>query len=322
MMANDLPEANPSFAPVLFGLALGDALGWPVEFKKLLEIRQKYGRAGITEPPDPALFTDDTQMTLAVAQALIETGDRDVDTLMAAVGRHFIAWSHHPDTPGRAPGNTCLAGVRNLESGLDWRKAGIAGSKGCGSAMRAAPIGYFYQHDPVRLRTTAHAVGFATHQHPAADAAAIAAAYLVKLALDGIHPHDFSHLVMDFCQGISDEFDYAILRANHPVGWTDTDAAIRHIGQGWVGEEAVALSIYCCLKHPDNYVAAVRLAANIDGDSDSIACIVGGILAARLGLKAIPSDWIAQLERQAELTHIASSLTEKKMEYNRERSLL
>lgn len=315
-------ESPVSFEPILYGLALGDALGWPVEFKKLSDIRQQYGRAGITEPPNPALFTDDTQMTLAVMQALIEAGDKDIETLMAAVGRRFIAWAHHPDTPGRAPGNTCLAGVHNLENGSNWKQAGIAVSKGCGSAMRAAPIGYLYQHDPVRLREVAHAVGFATHQHPAADAAAIAAAYLVKLALDGVHPTDFSHLTMEFVQGISDEFDYAVLRANHPVGWTDTDAAIRHIGQGWVGEEAVALSLYCCIKHPNDYVAAVRLAANIDGDSDSIACIVGGILGARLGPNAIPPDWIARLERRAELEQLAKGLSEKKLEPHRERSLL
>ena len=50
---------------ILFGLALGDALGAPTEFLKLPEIKQQYGARGIQEPPDPALYTDDTQMTLA-----------------------------------------------------------------------------------------------------------------------------------------------------------------------------------------------------------------------------------------------------------------
>jgi ADP-ribosylglycohydrolase len=301
-----------SFLPILFGLALGDAIGWPVEFQKLKQIRTQYGPKGITAPPNPALFTDDTQMTLAVAEALIEAGDQDTESLLKVVSRKFIEWSHHPDTSSRAPGNTCLRAVRNLEQGLTWQQAGIKESKGCGSAMRAAPIGYFYQNDPARLREVAHAIGFATHQHPAADAAAIAAAYLIKLALDGVHPKEYSQQVMKFCSGISEEFDYAILRVNHTLGWADTDAAIRHIGEGWVGEEAVALALFCCLKYPDDYAAAVRLGANIDGDSDSVACIAGGILGARLGLNAIPKDWIERLERRLELEQLANRLTETK----------
>jgi ADP-ribosylglycohydrolase len=301
-----------SFVPVLYGLALGDALGWPVEFQKLSQIHREYGKQGITQPPNPALFTDDTQMTLAVTEALIEAGDKDTETLMAVVTRKFIDWSHDPDTPERAPGNTCLRAVHNLEQGQNWKDAGIKDSKGCGSAMRAAAIGYYYQNDEARLREVAHAVGFATHQHPAADAAAIASAYLVKLALDGVHPNQFSQKVMAFCAGISDEFDYAILRVNHTTGWTDTNAALKHIGEGWVGEEAVALALYCCLKFPDDYVAAVRLGANIDGDSDSVACIAGGILGARLGVSGIPADWIARLERRAALEQLAQTLSQKK----------
>ncbi|MBI5290931.1 MAG: ADP-ribosylglycohydrolase family protein [Chloroflexi bacterium] len=298
-----------SFLPVLYGLALGDALGRPVEFMTLDSIRARYGPRGIAEPPDPALFTDDTQMTLALAQALVCVENDDTDQLMEAVVAQFIAWAHHPDTPGRSPGATCLRAVAALERGVHWRESGVKGSKGCGSAMRVAPIGYLYQHSPERLRAVAQATGRATHAHPAADAACIAAAYLVKLALDGAHPKQFSRGVLEFCDGLSDEFDAAILRLNHTLGWADTDAALRHIGEGWVGEEAVALAIYCCLKHPDDYVAAVRLGANITGDSDSVASIAGGIMGARLGRAAIPADWIVRLERRAELETLAERLT-------------
>jgi ADP-ribosylglycohydrolase len=78
--------------PTLLGLALGDALGWPVEFSKLDAVRARGGPNGISEPPEPALFTDDTQtlaparkcgVTLAVAQALIQAGERDLDSLMS-----------------------------------------------------------------------------------------------------------------------------------------------------------------------------------------------------------------------------------------------
>jgi len=69
---------------IIFGLAIGDALGWPTEFMSLSQIRSRYGNSGITDLPDSALFTDDTQMSIAIAEALIKAGDRDIETLMAA----------------------------------------------------------------------------------------------------------------------------------------------------------------------------------------------------------------------------------------------
>src|SRR5688572_16232851 len=133
---------------ILFGLALGDALGYPTEFLRLNEgIRPRYGYQGIQEPPDPALYTDDTQMTIALTEGLLDAGlDADLDAQMNAVAKRFIEWKDSPEN-NRAPGNTCLIGVRRYESGISWRESGVAGSKGCGSAMRVATIGYFYQHD-------------------------------------------------------------------------------------------------------------------------------------------------------------------------------
>ena len=76
---------------ILFGLALGDALGAPTEFLRLPEIKQQYGRSGIQEPPDPALYTDDTQMTVALTEGLLDAGlDTDLDTQMNAVGMRFV----------------------------------------------------------------------------------------------------------------------------------------------------------------------------------------------------------------------------------------
>lgn len=292
---------------ILLGLALGDALGYPVEFLQREAIQQRYGPAGIQEPPDPALYSDDTQMTIAVANALCEAGNEALDSLMAAVGRHFVAWLHSPQNT-RAPGNTCLAGLRRYEAGLPWQESGIADSKGCGSAMRVAPIGYFYQHDSARLKERALAIGLITHGHPAAQAASIAAAYAVKLALDGIAPGEWLRLIMAFTEGISEDFDAALRRLGHVEGWGNRVAALAHIGEGWVGEEALAMALYCLRQHPDDYTAALRLAANITGDSDSVACITGGISAARLGMASIPTDWLARCEGRESLLALGAAL--------------
>jgi ADP-ribosylglycohydrolase len=298
---------------ILHGLALGDALGWPTEFISLPQIKSKYGEKGIQAPPDPAIFTDDTQMTLALLRALLKYPAGPIEPLMGEVVREFIEWARSPEN-NRAPGNTCMAAIRNLEEGMPWRYAGIPHSKGCGSAMRVAPVGYLYQHDPERLREVAHATGVATHRHPTGDAAAIAAAYLLKLALDGIAPLDMIEPTVAFIAGISvnGEAETKLRQVAEVVTWEDEEAALEALGRGWVGEEAVALALYCCARTPDDWVATVRRGANTNGDSDSIASIAGGIQAARLGLEAIPADWIARLEKVEDLTRLADELAAAK----------
>jgi ADP-ribosylglycohydrolase len=300
---------------LLFGLALGDALGWPVEFMSRPEILARYGRGGIAAPPIPALYTDDTQMSIAVAEALIEAGHRDLDVLMGAVARHFIGWKRDPTTPQRAPGATSIRGVNALERGAPWRESGVRDSKGCGACMRVAPVGFVYRHEPGRLQAVARAQGVLTHRHPTSDAACIAAAYAIKLALEGVEPGEFADHILKFIGGVAPEFDAALERAAEAQQWSDEETALHHVGPtrggGWIAEEAVAMALFCVVKHPDDYIAAVRLGANISGDSDSVASIAGGILGARLGTAAIPTDWLAALENRDYLADLADRLARK-----------
>jgi ADP-ribosylglycohydrolase len=275
-----------------------------------MKINIIYGPDGVKAPPNPALVTDDTQTTLAITEALIEAGESDIDTIMAAVTRRLIAWSNSPDND-RAPGHTVTEAVRTLEAGVPWRESG-GQAKGNGSAIRVATIGFLYQHDPDKLRAVAHATGIATHRNEASDAAAIAAAYVIKLALDGALPEEYIECTLEFTQGISAEFDEVLQRVPHVIEWTDEMAAITHLGSGWYGEEAVAMAIYCAIRHSDSFTRAVRRAVNIPGDSDSVGCITGGIMAAQLGLTAIPPDWIAVLEKLDYLTDVANRLAMKK----------
>lgn len=296
---------------ILLGLALGDALGAPTEFMRLdPDILRTYGMAGIQEPPTPALYTDDTQMTLALLQGVLEAGiDAPPEVMMPVVAQHFLAWGISPEN-NRAPGTTSMRAIANLRAGYDWRTSGIASSKGCGSAMRVAPLGYLYQHQPERLREVAHLSGLITHGHPAAVAASIGAAYAVKLALDGVPPETYLARMLAFTDGISEDYDRALLRVGHVLTLGSEAHAMRHIGEGWVGEEAVALALYCVLRYSDDYVRAVQRAANSDGDSDSIACIAGGIMGARLGLTAIPESWRARCENQELLMELGRQMKE------------
>jgi ADP-ribosylglycohydrolase len=300
---------------VIFGLAIGDALGARTEFLKLDQIKAKYGKDGIRDLPDPALFTDDTQMSVAIAEALVKAGDKDIESIMGAVRDEFIKWYDSPEN-NRAPGRACLQGVVNMKRGIPWTRSGIAGSKGCGSAMRVAPIGYLYQHDPYKLKEVACSTGICTHRHPAADAASIAAAYLVKLALDGVSPDKMIGHLFTFTVGISAQFDQAISKVEKCLGWEDEEKALAYLGEGWVGEEAVALALYCFLRNPESYEKVVIRGANSDGDSDSIACIAGSSSGAYLGVNAIPIEWVKSIEKSSYLEDLAQRLAAKKEAFN------
>jgi ADP-ribosylglycohydrolase len=301
---------------LLYGLAIGDALGRPLEFLTLAAIKERYGPAGLRDLPDPPLYTDDTQMSLAIAEALAERGDADLDPLMEAIVANFIAWKNSPEN-NRAPGITCMRAVGALEAGVPWYESGIPYSKGCGSAMRVAPVGYFYQHDPDRLRSVAAASGSATHTHPAAEAACLAVATLVKVALDGIHPDHYLEVLEATTAHKSDEFDNVLHRTAHTLTFANEEDAMRMIGEGWTGDEAVGLALYCVIRYPDDYVGAICRAANSEGDSDSVACITGAILGARLGIGAIPPDWVARIEKTELLASLADRLAAKKLAVSR-----
>jgi ADP-ribosylglycohydrolase len=299
---------------MIYGLAIGDALGRETEFMSLEHIKSTYGSGGITDLPESALFTDDTQMSIAITEALIRAGEGDLESIIGAVKEEFIKWYHSPENT-RAPGRTCLRGVASMEQGTHWSQSGVADSKGCGSAMRSAPIGYFYQNHPEMLRQVARASGLCTHGHSTADAACVGAAYLVKLALDDTPPENMIPELLSYTNEISKEWDNAILKVQMCLDWDDEEKALAYLGEGWVGEEAVALALYCFLRYPDSNEKVVIRGANTNGDSDSIACIAGAISGAYLGIEAIPENWVSRIEKSQYLGELAARLADKKNFY-------
>jgi len=158
----------------------------------------------------------------------------------------------------------------------------------------------------------ARASGICTHGHPTADAACIGAAYLVKLALDGFPPEKLIPELLAFTTGISAEWDEAILKVEKCLVWEDEERGLKYLGEGWIGEEAVALALYCFLRYYENYDKVVIRGANTNGDSDSIACIGGSISGAYLGIDGIPDDWCRRIEKSEYLEDLATRLAVKK----------
>lgn len=324
----------------LFGLALGDALGAKTEFLNVREILRRFPPDGPTMPEgNPARVTDDTQMALAVGEALVEAEKPyTVHTLEGPLRRAFIAWNNSPEN-NRAPGMTCMRACENLERGLPWYKATIEQSKGCGANMRVAPVGLLPpDKDGVDSTTRAAIAQFQaamTHGHPTALAASdLTATAIADLVAGGDYQHLLERLRTyaesqrtvyhhgwlgvlwqrpgiaspekfiargwDECLAVLDRLTVAL-----EVMDRDSDPCLA-TGEGWIAEEAFAAGLLCFLLFPDDPVAALRRAAVTAGDSDSIACLTGAFAGAYHGIHTWPSNWIKRIEYRERLAALGS----------------
>ncbi|MBL8739832.1 MAG: ADP-ribosylglycohydrolase family protein, partial [Myxococcales bacterium] len=314
----------------IVGLAVGDALGHPTEFvSSVAGIHARWGgpvvdfhRAG----SHPAgTFTDDTQMTIAVARALIRAGHADLDAMMKILGEEFVAWARSPEN-NRAPGGTCLRGCSALQNGIEWRLAGVPESKGCGAAMRAAPVGLYFSDDVDLMVRVAAAQSALTHRHPTGIASGVAAAapvahVLRTRSLDGILEFtrdcvarlDRDLLLELGCHpplaaSIGNREMLDALDATKAALDKETDDVCSLLGGAWVGEEAVATALWCALKAKGEFKDSIVRGANSSGDSDSIATIAGSITGALVGFRAIEERYRTGVEKSGLLEEIATAL--------------
>ncbi|GAA3198035.1 MULTISPECIES: ADP-ribosylglycohydrolase family protein [Streptomyces] len=323
----------------LMGLALGDALGYPTEFQGVPEIVAAHGDWRGLPLPEPALITDDTQMTLALGKALESArraGPLTVRTLEPPARAEYIAWWRSPEN-NRAPGTTCLTACARLaEPGTHWSEAAPMRSKGCGANMRVAPVGLVPGLTPDQRSGAAQFQAALTHGHPTALAASDLTAYAVRALADGARPHELTALLRAYAHASRTVYREDWLgdlwrrsadagpQAYLARGWDDClaaldrlDAALRTpdreadpceaTGAGWIAEEALATALYCFLLFPDEPVTAVRRAAVSSGDSDSLACLAGAFAGARLGAGAWPQEWTGRIEHRAVLLALGSA---------------
>ena len=332
-------------AGCLFGLAFGDALGAPTEFLSVAEILSRWppaGPAGLNG--DPARVTDDTQMALAVGEALAEAlrmRDLSPGTLEGLLRAAFVGWLNSPDN-NRAPGMTCLRACEALEAGAPWAEATLKSSKGCGANMRVAAVGL--------LTPEGHGLGEAeraaiaqfqaalTHGHPTALAASDLTAYAIARLAAGVEPTSLPGVLRDYAlsqrrvyhagwlgelwqRPVNDSPEEFIARGwDECLGVLDRlDAALSATdyeadpclatGQGWVAEEAFATGLLCFLMYPDDPLKALRRAAVTSGDSDSIASLTGSFAGAHLGADCWPPEWARKIEYRGRLARLAAELS-------------
>jgi ADP-ribosylglycohydrolase len=224
-----------------------------------------------------------------------------------------------------------MAGCAALERNVPWRRAGVARSKGCGAAMRAAPIGLYFADDEPALVRVAAAQSALTHRHPTAIASSVAAAAAVAHALR----HRVAFGMLDFTRACVARVDASLLEsigceselareigAREMLSILDAVDAKKHVesddvcellGGAWVGDEAVATALWCVLRAKD-FRDAVTRGASSSGDSDSIACIAGSIFGAMVGVDRLDAGWVSRIEKRALLDDLACALHRGKTE--------
>lgn len=330
----------------IIGGAVGDALGYPVEFMTYDSIVDTYGSNGITYfelTNEIAEFSDDTQMTLFTANGLLNGIIRNRcfhkdAPLTDYVSCAYTDWYRTQFLQGimipenerdcwldsvpqlyslRAPGNTCLSAIGQRRCGMEVYN----NSKGCGGIMRVAPVAFvFGEAEPsdTREKFVHHAdiirlaceVTRLTHLHPLGFLPAGMMAHLLyriihtseRITTDWVKSAVFDGLwflenLTDPATGNSykslypealDEMNTMILKAfKLAFSITDDVKSIRQLGQGWTGDEALYIALYCVIRHLDNLKDAVVASVNHDGDSDSTGSITGNIIGAIHGYKAM-----------------------------------
>ena len=336
------------FRGCLIGGAVGDALGYAVEFMREREIFKRYGPGGITRYDlvnGCAQISDDTQMTLFTAAGLLYGQARGVlhqpgEESLSCIRQAYLEWyatqTRYYPLPAdekriswladrrelfarRAPGTTCMTALR--QGGRGTLTHPINDSKGCGGVMRVAPIGlYFIDNEEWSveeidlLGARAAAV---THGHELGWLPAAALVHIVHALASGRQPDVLSAVeeAMDAMPKVFPKAGYmedflAIMEAAVAYSRQDMDdlTAIHSLGGGWVGEEALAIAVYCALKYPHDFEKAIIASVNHSGDSDSTGAVAGNILGAALGYDALPAFYLRDLELKDVILEVAEDL--------------
>jgi ADP-ribosylglycohydrolase len=314
----------------IFGQAIGDALGHPIEFKKTHKV---------VDLEEKNLFTDDTQMFCAIGEALLQAPPHiDEDRFMATVAKKFDEWRHSPlGGSHRAPGGNCMDAVRRLGAGVRWPEAGGLDYKGNGSAMRSGIVGAYYWDDPAYAFRIGGLTSVCTHNNLESILGAAMVAFLVAHSIKygdlgfGNAVAEGLLLCADFERTlpfyprkvkIGEKFD-----EQNPWYATATWGAAFALGAGGgniedkvakvidreniVVDGAVVPAVAEAILFNANfghYGAAVLAAVNNSDDTDTIGAITGTIVGARKGISNIPLDWVQRIELADYLGNLAEKI--------------
>lgn len=332
----------------LLGGAIGDAFGYPVEFVRGYEaFNAKYpvheNVAIISDDTQMTLFTacgilwGDTRCALKTGGS--SNGHINPEYIKMAYHDWYktqypsykdnqmnVSWIMHiPELcVRRAPGITCLDALSKKD--FSWDKP-VNNRKGCGGVMRIAPIPLFTagkggvtQKDNARYCAAAAAI---THGHPLGWMSAVALGNILYDIMQNFSLHwavddTISFLKEEYAEYEDMKLMVRLLEEAKSIadmsGYSSTPNIMlefdgnKRLGEGWVGEEALAIAV-CCSLDGKGFDQNMQSAVGHNGDSDSTGSIAGQIMGAYEGERVIPKDWLKNLELRDVIEEIADDLT-------------
>lgn len=282
-------------AGALYGVAVGDALGGPLEFMNAEEIARRYGRVttmlgGGWLNLQPGETTDDTAMTLAVAEGIMECPEAPIQS----IGRRFIQWV---ESNPKDIGGACAGSIRNAKrigggapTTDDWENAAAAYQlqvaapvEGNGALMRTVYPALYYPNN-AKAEYWAMKTARMTHAGPRSTEACILYSRMVNLITASKNKQQ-SHreFLKEHCEAVKEYRDAAVGKEVAPAagGWVVDSMRIA------VGSTA----------NTSSFQEAITMAVNLGGDADTNGAITGGLAGAIYGFQAIPMEWVFSLSK-------------------------
>ena len=328
-MSTDLLD---KFQGTIIGVAIGDTLGHPFEGKLRTEIYSYFKDFNefIHEYRDIfKTYTDDTQLTIHTAKALIQGNGFNTYNFI----QEYIRWL---DDPPIGPGYGCISSIRKLKYGIPWKEA-ASNSGGNGTVMRIAPIGLFYCQDLKGLKTTAIKSSIITHSHPAASAGAIVIARAIAYLIDkspetGFSKDQLFEVMISSISGsqediweelikilykLKDNLDIPIeagLIKFSQAGVKSPYFIEQYLGQAFVHPYAISTvvcSLFIFLKRLSSFEDCIFELATAGGDSDTVGAIGGSLAGAYFGMRNIPNDLIKLVKNYKKILRLSEDLYQK-----------
>ena len=285
----------------LVGLALGDALGAPLEFLSREQIAATWGEVrdllgGGWLNVDPGEYTEDTQLAVALGGSIAAIGHVDP----ADIARRFVAWLQGEPTD---VGKLTRTALRYHEQGMSWQEVGprvcqelVGRCAGNGSVMRCAPVGLFHALRLDQLVRDSALTSALTHADPQPVWGTIA----VNLAIAELVAGRSDHLVQRVVAQIEEPRVRQTLLQAPKLARKDVRSG------GYVLETLSAA--FWALENHQGFEDVVVAAINLGDDADTVGAVAGALAGAREGVGAIPERWQKQLQHAEPLAELARAL--------------
>jgi poly(ADP-ribose) glycohydrolase ARH3 len=272
----------------------------PVEGRSRQEILAEHG--AVTEMLDARLgagtYTDDTEMTIGVAESLLRRRGMD--------GMNMAATFANGYGEDRGYSLSTLRLLQRIKQGEAWDQIAPSlfeggGSYGNGSAMRVAPVGLLYHNDPERLDAVAREQARITHSHELGQEGAALAAHAVAMAVrlsgKSFSPRGFLEALMGHIGVHGRPFRAKLMAGTALLEKRATPEQVAaELGNDATSIGSVPTAIYSFAANMHSLEKAIVYAVNLRGDTDTIAAMTGAIAGAYHGEKAIPARWLDVLE--------------------------